>query len=490
VVTPAAGDRTVRVGVALSATELCASDGRLRGDRIGAHGFRMPLDAMNGDTNGGVATWPSLTTALRELGAALGVAGGTLDVALSPPLAEVRVIELPPLGEAELQRLLARNAGRYFVAARGAQVVGTSVPARRKRGAPVPVVAAAAPLRLIVAIREAARDAGWTVEIVAPAETAWAGAATVIWPALARRDGHVLVTHDERTDLLQLENGRLAGVRRFRAGAADAAAVAEALIPPAGAAQPRSSVVAFGRTAPRDELARALSALGVAVTPPPAEWAERAASPERIAALHAGAEDGPVLRTVADQETRREHARRATMIVVATAAALFVLAAGIELWGVKRQLADVQAQRAALKPQLATTLVGRMSVDGAWSRLSELTAAERDAPRWSVVLARLSEHLVSDAYLTGFRGRGDSVVIDGLADRAALVFNAIERTPGLSGVRAAAPVRREAPADGGDPMERFTLAARVGDRRTPAADAPPRTSPAPLPPAPPRPVSP
>ena len=470
----------MRVGIALSATELCASDAQLRGERIGVHGFRMPLDALDGDGAG--SGWPSLTTALRELAAALGVAGGSLDVSLTPPLAEVRLLELPPLGDAEMQRLLARNAGRYFVAGRGPQVVGTSVPARRTRGMPVPVVAAAAPVRLIAAIHEAAAGAGWTVETIAPSEGAWAAATIALWPTLGRRTAHVIVTHDDRTDLLQLDDGRLAGVRRFRAGAADAAAVADALASPPDAPAAPASVVAFGRPAPRDELARALSSRGVAVTTPPAAWVERAASPERIAALFAGADNGPVLRTVIDQATRRAHVRRATMMVAAAAAVLFVVAAGIELWGVTRQLAAVQAQRAALKPQLAATLVGRMSVDGAWSRLSELTASERDAPRWSVVLARLSEHLVKDAYLTGFRGRGDSVVIDGLADRAALVFNDVERTPGLSNVRAAAPVRREAPADGGDPMERFTLAAHVGDRRAAVA--------APAAPKPPRPVAP
>jgi len=119
----------------------------------------------------------------------------------------------------------------------------------------------------------------------------------------------------------------------------------------------------------------------------------------------------------------------------------------------------VQAQRAALRPQISSTLVGRTTVETAFRQLASLRAAERTAPDWAGILAALSEHVPEDAFLTAFRGRGDSVVVDGLAAHAARVFDAIERTPGLTGVRAAAPVRREAPSGGGA-MEHFTIAAR------------------------------
>src|SRR5947207_7801296 len=123
---------------------------------------------------------------------------------------------------------LARNAGRYFVNARGMQIGGAAA-TRRARGKPAPAIAAAAPVRLVAAIQAAARDAGWTVETIAPAESAWAAAAVALWPTLARKASHLLVTHDDRTDLLRLDAGRLAGVRRFRAGAADADLVADAI---------------------------------------------------------------------------------------------------------------------------------------------------------------------------------------------------------------------------------------------------------------------
>jgi Tfp pilus assembly protein PilN len=104
-------------------------------------------------------------------------------------------------------------------------------------------------------------------------------------------------------------------------------------------------------------------------------------------------------------------------------------------------------------------------VEAAFRQLATLGAAQRTAARWSEVVAALSDKLDEDAYLTAFRGRGDSVVVDGLAEHAARAFDAVEKTPGLVSVRAAAPVRREAPS-GGPALERFTIAALLGQRTT------------------------
>src|SRR5208283_272764 len=95
---------------------------------------------------------------------------------------------------------------------------------------------------------------------------------------------------EDRTELLQIEQGRLAEVRRFRAGAMDAALVAEA-IGPTDATRGTASlsrVVAVGASAQRKELARALASAGLTVSPVPAEWAERADHPDLLAATFAG----------------------------------------------------------------------------------------------------------------------------------------------------------------------------------------------------------
>src|SRR5262252_3488653 len=238
--------RAQRVAIAISANELAAVHSELRS---GGGVWRTQLEPLS-ENNG----WSSLAGALAELARALGGAGavgaqnGSLVVSLMPPLTEVRRLELPPLRADELQRTLTRDASRYFVQARGPQVVGVSLPSRRPRRAPVPVVAAAAPVRLIAAIRGAAQQTGWTVDAIAPAETAWTAAAFALWPVLAKQGGHALVAQDDRTDLLQFDGGRLAGVRRFRAGASDGAMIVDSI------GGPSARVGVLGATGPGREL--------------------------------------------------------------------------------------------------------------------------------------------------------------------------------------------------------------------------------------------
>ena len=72
----------------------------------------------------------------------------------------------------------------------------------------------------------------------------------------------------------------------------------------------------------------------------------------------------------------------------------------------------------------------------------------------------LSEAVPEEAYLTAVRTRQDTVVIDGLAEHAARVFDALAQTPGFVDVKAASPVRREL-QDDGTALEHFVIAARV-----------------------------
>ena len=73
------------------------------------------------------------------------------------------------------------------------------------------------------------------------------------------------------------------------------------------------------------------------------------------------------------------------------------------------------------------------------------------------------ENLPEDAHLTAFRGQADSLWLEGIADRAAGVFEAMQSAPDVLGVRAQAPIRREL-RDGEVPIERFTLAARLAPK--------------------------
>jgi hypothetical protein len=469
---PAQGKKQVTVGVALSPAELCVVP---RAGFTMKHGaWRLPLTPLNGDGSG----WPALTAALQELSRTLGVTGGRLDVALMPPLTEIRRLDLPPMGDSELRTLLSRNAPRYFIGARAAQLVGTTMAPQRQSGPVGGVIAAAAPLRLIAALHAAARDAGWIVDAVSPAEGAWCAAAGALWPATTRHESHLLVCGEERTELLQIDQGRLATVRRFRAGPADAALIAEA-IGRSDADRKNANgarIIAVGASAPRAELLRSLASSGLAVAAPPADWADRAGHADLLAAEFAGPSAAPLLRTEATFASRREQNRRVITRMVAAAAALLIAAGLISLWGAKRQLRAVQAERALIKPQISATLVGRTSVETAYRQLATLAAAQRSSVQWSAVIAGVSAHLDDEAYLMALRGRDDSVVIEGVAKHAAKAFDSLAGAPGFVGVHAAAPVRRESP-QGGPALERFTIAAVVAPP-APAAPPAPRAPPA------------
>ncbi|HEY4306931.1 MAG TPA: PilN domain-containing protein [Gemmatimonadaceae bacterium] len=439
--------KRIVTGVAISPTEVCAADIRLRGSADRA--WRATLEPAPND---GVS-WPSLVSALSNLAAEIGTTDGTLSISLMPPLTEVRRLELPPLNEIELQRLLARNASRYFVNARGAQVVGAVIAGKRVRNAPSPVVAASASARMVATIRTAAQQAGWTIESVAPAESAWAGAMLAMWPASARQSAWGIVAQRERSDLMQFESGRLVGVRRFRPGAADAPMIVDAIGPSA-----RIGIV--GAAAQRRDLAAALSSHGITPNSPTGEWVPAAELPDLLAAHFAGREVGPVLRGEEAVVVERARAQRAAWMVAAAAVVVLALSAGVELWGVHRQLALVRAERERIRPQVATTLLGRTNVDATSRNLGTLTAIDRNAPHWSSVITTLSQAITDDAYLTAIRARNDSLVVDGLAEHASRVFDALQRSKVVVDVKSAAPVRREL-QDDGTALDHFTIAARI-----------------------------
>ena len=443
--------KRIRTGVALSLTELVAADVRLPGGAA----WRVPLDPP--DSNGG--GWPSLTSALRQLAEKLEAVDGRLVVALMPPLTEVRRLDLPPLKREQVLQLLARNANRYFVTAREPQVVGTSIPKRASRTGPVPVLGAAASARLVNAIAAAARNSGWTLDGVVPAEVGWSAAAGAIWPALTKGTSHVLVHHDDRTDLLRIEDGGLAGVRRFRVGSLDAQLIVEALDDSrANGTAPR--VGSLGVAAPRQELVRALPRESANVTTPGNEWTSAAADPMVAAATFVTPDDALTLLTEDVAEVRARAGRRLTMSIFAAALLLLVGAALLELWGVKRELAAVQAERASLRPQLQSMLSGRSTFDASNRKLTALFGAQRETPYLSGVIASVTDALPEGAHLLSFRARRDTLILDGLAKSSGEAFTALEAIPGLVNVKSVGGVQRQL-QDDGTALEHFTVQARM-----------------------------
>lgn len=423
-------------GLAIGATELLLLGAEGRAERV-------PLLDGGGD---GVA-WSALDAALRAW--TEPVARGPLAIALLPPVAEVRSIALPPLGDDDVQQLLARAGGRYFLAARGTQVIGV-MPRGRGEGEQ-PRIVTAAPARLVSAIEAAATAAGWSGVTIVPAEAAWAAAAGAMWPARGRDTVALVIAEADRTLLIESSGGTLRGVRRFRPADKDVQLLADAL-------RSFDALSVIGAEPLRGTVVRALAQLGLTAQPIPEEWSALAADPAALAAAMASAVETPRLASALQRDSQAAQVRRVTWQLVAAASVLLLLAAGFELIGARRQLAAIEEARSELRPAVQATLVGRSSMEEAYRRVAELVTAERAAPSWSSVLADFAARVPEDAHLTGFRARGDSLVVDGLAVSASLVFQALEESPALANLRASAPVRRQSP-EGSDPMERFTIAA-------------------------------
>jgi len=409
---------------------------------------------------GGAGPREALTAAFTDAARGCAVEDPHIVVVLLSPLSETRAISLPPLREEDRNRFLARNAGRYFVAARGPQVVASEAPpaaSGARPAGPSMVLASATTQQLTQDLHAAAVAAGCDLRAVIPAESAWAAAAVALWPVLTRGTGHLVITRDDRTDLISLVNGVLHAVRRFR-GPVDAAQIAT--IATGGADRASARIAVAGPAGAARAMSTALAATGLRVLAPEPQWAALAEQPDALAARFATDANGLEFRSDAHVERDRAGVRRAAWWVLGAAAATLVLTAFAYYAGVQRELSHVQAGRAAIHSQVEATLVGRSSVDAAYRQVAGLATTARNARRWSAVLVDLAAQLPIDASLTAVRARGDSIFIDGVAERAAPVFDAVARMPGVTAVRATAPVRREA-IEGELPLEHFSLAAQL-----------------------------
>lgn len=357
--------------------------------------------------------WPGLSTALQSLKTMVSSSTKSLTIALLPPVIQVRRIELPKVQGTALRMLLARNATKYFPTAREPFTVGANILSDQS---PSPYLAAGMPARQLDVVLRTARTSLWEVDSVVPAHAAWTAAAMDRWPNLKSSSDHVAVPINNHFEVLEIDGGKLTGVRRYL----------KEEIP---AHQRANLIESYAATAAR--FAPAAKVLGPEVLPE-IEYVRRA-------------------------EKKKKILRLAGMVA---AAALIVIAA-VYHTNAKKELKDVMAERAELRASVSQVMDGQTDIAVLSGPVSVLEKIETNSPIWSEVFVDFGGNLPNDAYITTFRGRGDSVSADAYAVKGAAVFEAMNGAKLIDSVRSTGPIRRQQNANSSKPLDQFTIAGQI-----------------------------
>jgi hypothetical protein len=389
---------------------------------------RRTVDWNTTFTHGGGGGRPSLEIlrlAFADLRAQLSLdARVSVAVAILPPLARLRRIELPPMTDDDRRLAVSRTAERYFLGL--PESVVCAVERRKGEGAAVPFLAAAVSSSFVNDLLQAVGELGWVIDRFVPAHSAWMAAAKGRWAELRRGDGMLVILGNDETSALVVRGGKMSIARRLRSG--------ETSLGVASSGESAQSTFFIGG---HDGRSPAVIA---------AEAAERTRS----------------LEFVPDSELRARLIVqiRVSRLLMGVAAACVLASAGAYRRGLSHQLEAITSQRNALRARVTQAVTTRDTLADLAGSINAIRVLERSAPRWSAVLARIAVALPRDASLIGLRADGDSVNLEGQASNASAAIGALRSAPSVIGVRSTAPIRQDLTADKGS-VERWTLALRV-----------------------------
>ena len=356
-----------------------------------------------------------------------------VDAVLLPPIADARLVPLPPLRRAEAEAVLRRDAARYFIGGAGPLAIAARMPARDRRGSVAHAVfAVSAPAAFVDAVCRAASSVNWRIHSIRPAHAHWISAARshalddAELPIVCVVDGTAHVLHMRGNDVVALRRipadafSELADVLRGSATFAVVGDRARAACAHPAFAQQRMQVIAD------DAVERPGRSLDF-VTP-------------AMEAFHA--------------QRRRAWASR----LAAAAALIALISAAVHYWGLMREIALIEERRAEIRQEVAPLLAWRDSLLGLEERLALLERVHPKPGRLTRALFDVSVLLPPDAHLTAFRSKGDTLMISGLSPRAADAIQALRSALSFGNVRLDGIIDRELDA-GATAQERFNIEA-------------------------------
>lgn len=441
-----------RIGIALGDTEAVAVV-------LGKEGAPFATVKLSLGTEGvgpGADIGAELLRAFRELKAELEkITGGTTEgarafVGLLPPLADARLITLPPMRKAEAEAVLSRDVARHFLGANRPRTVGIRLPRRNGRrgrggrGIPAPVFAAAAPLALLEAAHSALGGAGWQCDSFSAAHGTWLKAAAALKGTPVTS---VLAVVGPTAHLLRVERGDPVVARQV--SGSDPSGVVKAL-----GSGPGRVLVLAGST----EFEEFRGPLGAAGFTPVRDTGERSRVQEVTASFAGSAELELVPPSLASH--RKEKGRRTAMALGAGAVALILATLGAQMWGVRRELEAVQAERASIRAEVAPLLLARDSLNGLVTQVQSMAELSSNSPVWTRSLVELAALLPMDTYLTGFFASGDTVEIEAAGAQAGEAIQALREAGLFQEIRLQGVVERDM-EDGETVVERFRLWGRL-----------------------------
>jgi len=380
--------------------------------------------------------------------------GARVFVTLLPPLADARVLSLPPMRKSEVQAVVARDVARYFLGARRSQVVGTRVPRGRTwRGSadserPLPVLAAAASLSLLEDVRQATVGVGWAVQSFSAAHSAWMNLPSAILDQPVR--GLVAVV-ESTAHVVRLDGPNPTAVRKIPSS--EGSAIAGALGEGEGKGKGKVRVLASPQAF--EVLQSQLASHGLTAVRDSNGWA----GPREAAASRADATELELLPATISVH-RKERDRRRAVSLFAAAAVLILASLATHFLGVQRELATVRDRRAEIRGEVAPLLAARDSLDLLTLQVESMEEISRRTPVWTRALVELAALLPREIYLTGFYASGDTVELEAAGAGAGQAIQVLRGAGIFEELRLEGVVEREL-EDGETAVERFRLWAQV-----------------------------